>query len=93
MTALPLMSRREISGSPIGRVLEVGVSPTASTTVGDNELVAVLRHVFDNKACISVDHERSRGNEHDDVVASFAVSIRAHAMGASLGSPLLLVGK
>ena len=81
-TRLAGFTERELTGSTVRRALEVKVAEAALAASGDQSLFAVFGKVGDHFTGLFVRDDRTDRHAKDDVLASPAVAVGAHAVFA-----------
>ena len=76
----------------VGRGLEMGVSPSASTSFGHDKHFAIGRQIANHKLILAVDDHRTRRNLDGAVLPPFPMPVGSHAMGATPCLPLFSMG-
>ena len=81
------------SRGAVGRRFEMGVAIAAAAAAGDDDLLADLRQVFQEKLAVGVVDHGAGGNRQDQIRGAAAVAIAAGAGHAILGPPMFAMGQ
>ena len=86
------LARLPLARGLVGGRREERIALPASPALRDHEFLAVLQYLGDDLPGLGLAQDRARRHGHDDVRPGTPALVRAHAVLAALGHPVVAVG-